>query len=1485
MVFRRLTAAVGAAALVLLAAVPALGDPLPVDEPFDQTAFADPAWVLPDPTNNYAHLTGSALELAPAVPPDPTLLSGNATLNDAFRSDVAFTADFDYAAYGGGNPGDAMTFFLMDGAQQPNLGQGGGAAGYVSIQGGYIAVGLSNGPNFGETGSIGNIVVLRGAAAAAPQQWPVLTYQPAPGGTIESLPTAPRHVRILVEPNGATSNFLTVWVDDTAGNPVLVYDHVDVVGLGKGQPNRPATYKLGFSAGIAGATNNYEVTNFTATADVDLSVTKSGPATVNAGGQVQWQIVASNDDTNPVDDAVLTDTLPAGITNATWTCTSARQAVCPTPASGTVTGGTLDVPLSMLRDESATITITGTASDSVAGTSIVNTASITAASRTELTTDDNTATATTRVRALPDLTPTVDVTVDPIVYGQPVTWTVDVDNLTPPDGDAPDARVTVTVPPLIDRASITAPSGCTAVADGFDCDLGTVVGGGTVLLSFTGDATEDIALCTAGTSTFSATVSTSLTDADPSNDTDSAAVPCVVPVDLSIVKSGPAQVRVGDDVDYTIVATNDGAYPSAPTTVTDDLPATLTGATWTCTVSDGSACSVPSGTGDISVTADLDAGASMTIAVTGTASAVGDLVNTASVQGCPACSDAATDDDESTVTTTVLALPDLTPTVTVSTNPLQLGQPATWTVDVDNLASVDGSAPGAAVSVSVPAPIDRSTITPPAGCVPSTAGFDCALGTLAAGGTASLSFTGDVTSVSACVAGDATFSAQTSTTETDADPSNDTDSVDVPCVVPVDLSITKSAPTAVYVGDDLDYTVVATNAAAVPAPGTLVTDDLPAGISGATWTCQVSDGSACSPASGTGDVSVTADLPVGGSVTVQVSTTAATPGTVTNTANVVPCDACTDATTDDHTASATTLVRALPDLAPTVDVTTDPLRLGQPATWTVDVENLATVDGAAPDAAVAVTVPPAIDASTITPPAGCTASATGFDCALGTLAEGADSTLTFTGTVTDLDACVAGSSVFRAETSTSVTDADPSNDVDSVSVPCTVDVDLSTVKVAPAEVFAGDALNYAIVVSNASSNPAPGTLVVDALPGGVTDATWTCTVSDGSACTPASGTGDVSTTADVPARGSVSIRIAATADVPGTISNTATVTACDACTDASADDDSSTAVTVVNPLPDLTPTIDVTTDPLVLGQTGSWSVKVENLTGPPAARLSRAPRAGGPAPGAAVAVTVPSVFDRASITPPAGCTPTAAGFDCLLGTLAAGDSTTLTFAGDVSDLEACLAGDATFGARTSTSARDADPSNDVDTATVACTIPVDLALTKTGPATATVGDEISYTIVATNEGDVAAPDTVLADELPAGLRDATWTCEVSDGAACSPASGSDDVQTVATLAPGASMTVTVTATVSATGKVTNVATATPCDVCTGGSGPQEASATTQVEAAPTPSPTPTPTPTPSPSPSGGPIASTGADAVTPLAWVLVLLVAGGSLLLLRRRRS
>ena len=107
--------------------------------------------------------------------------------------------------------------------------------------------------------------------------------------------------------------------------------------------------------------------------------------------------------------------------------------------------------------------------------------------------------------------------------------------------------------------------------------------------------------------------------------------------DLAITKTdGQTSTAPGASLTYTVVVTNNGPEAVTGARVTDPVPASLVGVTWTCTASPGSRCPDPaSGTGEIDVLVDLLAGGTATFTVSGVVDpdATGTLVNQATVTG------------------------------------------------------------------------------------------------------------------------------------------------------------------------------------------------------------------------------------------------------------------------------------------------------------------------------------------------------------------------------------------------------------------------------------------------------------------------------------------------------------------------------------------------------------------------------------------------------------------------------------------------------------------------------------------------------------------------------------------------------------------------------------------------------------------------------------------------------------------------------------
>src|SRR5690606_8946423 len=109
----------------------------------------------------------------------------------------------------------------------------------------------------------------------------------------------------------------------------------------------------------------------------------------------------------------------------------------------------------------------------------------------------------------------------------------------------------------------------------------------------------------------------------------------------------------------------------------------------------------------------------------------------------------------------------------------------------------------------------------------------------------------------------------------------------------------------------------------------------------------------------------------------------------------------------------------------------------------------------------------------------------------------------------------------------------------------------------------------------------------------------------------------------------------------------------------------------------------------------------------------------------------------------------------------------------------------------------ADPSPADNTAVDTTSIQVvsDLAIGKSGPATAVAGEAIEYRITVSNAGPSSALGMRVLDVLPPALTTASWTCTASSGSHCD-AAGNGDADVAADLLPGGSLEVVLQATVA-----------------------------------------------------------------------------------------
>jgi uncharacterized repeat protein (TIGR01451 family) len=306
----------------------------------------------------------------------------------------------------------------------------------------------------------------------------------------------------------------------------------------------------------------------------------------------------------------VTDDVPNG---TTFVSAVPSQGEC-AEESGTVTcnlGG-----LDFLHDATVSLTVQAGEAGQVINTAIVS------GGVQDTVESNNSATDTTTVTPLADLSIQKDDESDPVQVGEDIVYLIDVIN----DGPnvATEVVVTDTLPDGTDFQDVTTTAGvCDERRDVVTCDLGTLGAGASVQITI--DATAEVV----GTLVNEALVASPVEDPDLENNSDKALTNVQGPqVDLSITKTARADpVTVGNNIVYDIDVINNGPDGADGITVTDSVPA---GTTFISADINPGSCSESGGL----VTCDLPAlpnGVGITITLTLQANQVGQVVNTATV--------------------------------------------------------------------------------------------------------------------------------------------------------------------------------------------------------------------------------------------------------------------------------------------------------------------------------------------------------------------------------------------------------------------------------------------------------------------------------------------------------------------------------------------------------------------------------------------------------------------------------------------------------------------------------------------------------------------------------------------------------------------------------------------------------------------------------------------------------------------------------------
>lgn len=348
--------------------------------------------------------------------------------------------------------------------------------------------------------------------------------------------------------------------------------------------------------------------------------------------------------------------------------------------------------------------------------------------------------------------------------GSTITYTISTTNHGP--DEATNVTVTDVLPAQLRFQSITAPAGwtCTTPAAGANgtitCTAAALANGTTATFTLA----TSVAPNATGSIVNSATVSGAGTDPNTGNSSGSSpGVSVAGNADLGVTKTTTAtSAAAGETITYTVGVTNAGPDPAASVVLTDVLPAGLlfqsitAPAGWTCTTP------AVGTNGTIACTADTlanGATATLTLVTTVAAGTSGTIQNSATV------GHSGTDGNEANSSGSTEPLPvesaqaeaDLSVTKATAATAAVAGTNITYTITVANAGPA--TATNVVVNDTLPAGLAFVSATPSQGSCNASSPVACNLGSIASGGTATISLVARVTATSGTISNTATVSA------------------------------------------------------------------------------------------------------------------------------------------------------------------------------------------------------------------------------------------------------------------------------------------------------------------------------------------------------------------------------------------------------------------------------------------------------------------------------------------------------------------------------------------------------------------------------------------------------------------------------------------------------------------------------------------------------------------------------------------------------
>ncbi len=635
------------------------------------------------------------------------------------------------------------------------------------------------------------------------------------------------------------------------------------------------------------------LTNNTSTANLnlpeaDLSIAKSAvPATVNAGENVTYTIVVTNNGPDAAAGVQVTDPLPLGVTfvrgyiGADPGVGNPDTRVAFNAANRTVTANVG----ALANQATSTLTVIVTVPAN-ADSPLSNTATVSLTPDIDNNPGNDQSTAPTALQRSVDVGITKTASANPVAGGI-VTYTVVVTNTNGP-GDARGVTVTDTLDPRLTFGTLNAgTSGVTNATVGtaprnLIFNVGTLPVGATRTFSYT----ASIATSATGQIPNTAVITTTDIDTVSANNMDDEPITVGQNFDLTIDKSVNLATAVPGQTApliYTIVVSHAAGSVSdaANVTVRDVLPAGLSGQIISAPTATGAPtfdtttreavinfASIPAGeTRTITITANIDAPATGSIVNPATVSAPGETITT-------------NNSDNATTTLT----PDFDVTVTKTTTSTNVGPSDTVTYTIGVSKSGPSQANNVTFTDAIPTGLTFVSGTLNGVAVTNNSGtltvpqFNLANNTPITG---TLTFT-----VNPTATGIVTNTAMVSAAG-ESNLNNNTASVPVTVVPRVDLRVAKTVNSATAAPNaTLTYTITVTNDGPSTAAAVQAIDTLPAGV---TFVSGTGPNGALSAPNAQRQITVAGgDLAANGSFTITINATvnAATTGALQNSVTV-----------------------------------------------------------------------------------------------------------------------------------------------------------------------------------------------------------------------------------------------------------------------------------------------------------------------------------------------------------------------------------------------------------------------------------------------------------------------------------------------------------------------------------------------------------------------------------------------------------------------